>query len=147
MVAIDTNILVYAHREDTEWHDRALARLLELAQSNDRWAIPWPCVHEFISVTTRERYFDPPSTLAQALAALEVWMQSPGLLLLHEGPGYFEKLSKLCTEGRVKGPMVHDARIAAICLNSGVAELWTCDRDFSRFSALRTVNPLANSPS
>ncbi len=70
MVAIDTNILVYAHREDTEWHDRALARPLELAQSTDRWAIPWPCVHEFISVTTRERYFDPPSTIRSNLSVM-----------------------------------------------------------------------------
>ena len=142
MIAVDTNILVYAHREDTDWHDRALARLLELAESGDRWAIPWPCIHEFISVTTRPRYFDPPSSLPQALSALKMWMQSPGLVLLHEGPGYFEKLAGLCLEARVAGPVVHDARIAAICLNAGVTELWTCDRDFSRFNALRVVNPV-----
>ncbi len=142
MIAIDTNILVYAHRRDNDWHDRALACVMTLAESRARWAIPWPCVHEFISVTTRERYFNPPSTLDQALSALRAWMESPGLELLHEGPAYFDKLARLCTDGHITGPMVHDARIAAICLNAGVTELWSCDRDFSRFRGLRVVNPL-----
>jgi uncharacterized protein len=32
--------------------------------------------------------------------------------------------------GRVTGPKVHDARVAAICIGQGVSELWTVDRDF-----------------
>ena len=36
----------------------------------------------------------------------------------------------------------HDARIAAICLENAVAVLWTADRDFGRFKALKTANPL-----
>jgi predicted nucleic acid-binding protein len=45
--------------------------------------------------------------------------------------------------GRIAGPRVHDARIAALCLAHGVRELWTADRDFSRFPSLATSNPLA----
>jgi predicted nucleic acid-binding protein len=42
----------------------------------------------------------------------------------------------------VTGPLVQDARIAALCLQHGVRELWTADRDFSRFPALGVRNPL-----
>lgn len=40
------------------------------------------------------------------------------------------------------GAMVHDGRIAALCLHHGVSELWTADRDFSRFATLAVRNPL-----
>jgi predicted nucleic acid-binding protein len=52
-------------------------------------------------------------------------------------------LARLLTERKITGPAVHDARIAALCLANGVRELWSADRDFSRFPDLRTANPLA----
>jgi len=45
-------------------------------------------------------------------------------------------------EGKIAGPQVHDARIAALCRDHGVHELWSADRDFSRFAGLAVVNPL-----
>jgi hypothetical protein len=77
-----------------------------------------------------------------AFAALEVWMLAPSCRLIGEGPGYFETLRQVAQQHRIAGPRIHDARVAAICLHHGVSELWTLDRDFSRFAALRTVNPL-----
>ncbi len=59
--------------------------------------------------------------------------------MLRETPG-FEK--NLALKGKASGPRIHDARIAAICLQNGVAELWSADRDMSRFQALKVVNPL-----
>lgn len=47
MIAIDTNILVYAHREDSKLFPKADKVLTELAESNALWCIPWPCIHEF----------------------------------------------------------------------------------------------------
>jgi predicted nucleic acid-binding protein len=44
-------------------------------------------------------------------------------------------------QGRISGPQVHDARVAAICQDHGVRELWTADRDFGRFPALKVRNP------
>jgi predicted nucleic acid-binding protein len=43
---------------------------------------------------------------------------------------------------QVVGPQVHDARIAALCKQHSVTELWTVDRDFNRFQAISTLNPL-----
>jgi uncharacterized protein len=51
-------------------------------------------------------------------------------------------LRALLTASRVTGARVHDARIAALCRQHGVRELWSADRDFGRFSGLNVVNPL-----
>jgi len=143
VIAVDTNVLVYAHRRDSEWHASAARCVAELAGSPGAWAIPWPCVHEFLAVVTHPRIFSPPTGLEAALDQVAAWLESPSLVLLAEGSGYFPKLSSLLVNGRVVGPRVHDARVAAICADHGVGELLTADRDFSRFPALKTRNPLA----
>lgn len=145
MIAVDTNLLIYAHREDSDFHDPAVQVLVELAQSGDRWSIPWPCLHEFLAITTHPRIFAPPSPLKLALKAMEVWLDSPGCEMIGEGPDYFDVLNRLVLKGKISGPMIHDARVAALCIYHGVRELWTADRDFSRFPELKTRNPLGNS--
>jgi toxin-antitoxin system PIN domain toxin len=142
MIAVDTNLLIYAHREDTDFHSRAKEVLKDLAEGSRRWSIPWNCLHEFLAITTHSRIFNPPSPGDLALRAIDVWLDSPSCEMLAEGPGYYEVLTKFVTKSRITGPMIHDARIAALCINSGVQELWTADRDFSRFPQLKTRNPL-----
>jgi predicted nucleic acid-binding protein len=58
------------------------------------------------------------------------------------GEGLAPEIERLLSVGRVTGAKVHDARIAALCLSHGVSELWSADRDFSRFPDLKTRNPL-----
>lgn len=142
MIAVDTNLLVYAHRKDSDWHDEALASLVRLAEGSRRWGIPWPCVHEFLAVTTHPSIYSPPTSLRTAFAALEVWFATPLCRAIGEGPDHLECLKQLATKGKIRGPMIHDARIAAICLQNGVTELWSADRDFSRYKQLRVINPL-----
>ena len=142
MIAVDTNILVYAHRADAERHDRARDRLTALLEGNRACAIPWPCVHEFLAVVTHPLIYQPASTVDQALAALAAWTESPALVLLGEGPDHLEILARLLREGAVRAARIHDARVAAICLAHGVESLWSADRDFSYFPGLRTRNPL-----
>ena len=142
MIAVDTNILVYAHRGDSEWHEAANEAVTQLANSGNAWAIPWSCVHEFLAIVTHPRIYDPPTPQKTAFEAIKMWQQSPDLRLLNEDLGYIEKLEKLCVNARLKGGRIHDARIAAICMNHGVSELWTADRDFGKFPELNTRNPL-----
>jgi hypothetical protein len=142
VIAVDTNVLVHAHRIESVLHSAALGRLRELAEGAAPWAIPWQCIHEFVAVVTHPRIFDPPTPRASALSDVEAWLESPPLVLLTEGPGYWGQFMELLAGGSIVGARVHDARIAAVCLASGVRELWTLDRDFSRFPALRTRNPL-----
>ena len=142
MIAIDTNVLVFAHREDAQWHESAFARISELAEGKASWAIPWPCIHEFLAIVTHPRIFSPSTPLEIALDQVDAWMEVPNLVFLMELEGYWQQLRILLNGGKVSGPMVHDARIAALCLLHGVNELWTADRDFSRFPALKVRNPL-----
>jgi toxin-antitoxin system PIN domain toxin len=142
MIAVDTNLLVYAHREDSAWHDAAYARVSELAEGRAPWAVPWPCVHEFLAVVTHPRIYAPPTPLSSAIDQVEAWFESPSLILLAETEEYWPELRSALEQGRVSGPIVHDARIAAICRDHGVRELWSTDRDFSRFPFLNIRNPL-----
>ena len=144
MIAVDTNILVYAHRVESAWHDRAERAVRELAESAGPWAIPWPCVHEFLAIVTHPRVYDPPTPIAAALDQVDAWIESPRLLLLGEGPEHWSTVRPLVGAGRVTGPKIHDARIAALCIAHAVHALWTADRDFSRFPALHAVNPLTD---
>jgi len=142
VIAVDTNILVYAHREDSPFHEAALARVSELAEGSATWAIPWPCLHEFLAIVTHPRIYGPPSPLARALDQVDAWLESPTLALLAESATHWATLRALLVAGRVAGARVHDGRIAALCRQHGVRELWSADRDFGRFGGLSVVNPL-----
>lgn len=142
MIALDTNILIYAHRTDSPFHAVAAKKITELAEGTAAWAIPWPCIHEFLAVVSNSRVYDPPSEMATAMEFVAELRQSPSLTLLAEGDAHWDALSELITTGRITGGRVHDARIAAICIQHGVRELWTADRDFNRFPELKTINPL-----
>ena len=142
MIAVDTNILVYAHREDSSFHHAAARVLTELAEGRSQWAVPWACLHEFVGVVTHPRIYSPPSTLAEAIEQIGIWMESPSLNVLGENDGHWDALKAAAIAARVTGPMIHDARVAAICASHGVRELWTADRDFSRFTAVVVRNPL-----
>ena len=142
MIAVDTNLLVYAHRRDSDWHEAAAEVVRRLAEGRDPWAIPWPCLHEFLAVVTHPRIFDPPSQTTAAVDQIAAWLESPSLTLLGEGPGYADHLAEVLRTSRAGGARVHDARIASLCLYHGVRELWSADRDFSRFPELKVRNPL-----
>lgn len=144
MIAVDTNLLIYAHREDNDFHLRARDLIDSLRHQTGPWAIPWPCLHEFIAIATQPNIYRPPSTLTESLGFIDSLLASPSLQLLAESPGYFDKLRQLATVARLKGPRIHDARIAALCLHHGVIELWSADRDFSSFPQLKLRNPLLN---
>lgn len=144
MLAVDTNILVYAHRREASEHAAAAKAVRTLAEGSRSWAVPWPCVYEFFSVVTNPRIWaQSASTPKQAWAQLEAWLASPPLRLLGETEQFAVLLARFVTLPRVRGGVVHDARIAALCVAHGVEALLTRDRDFSLFAELRTRDPLA----
>jgi uncharacterized protein len=142
VIAVDTNLLVYAHRTDSPFFARAVSALRSLVEGRTAWAIPWPCVHEFYGTVTHPRRYSPPSSLAVAADQLSEWLGSPSVRVIAETQTHWTVLRPMLAASGVKGGMVHDARIAAICLQHGVREFWTADRDFSRFPALKCHNPL-----
>jgi toxin-antitoxin system PIN domain toxin len=140
VIAVDTNILVYSQRSDSPFHVSAARKVAQLAEGGTPWGIPWPCVHEFLAIVTNPRIFNVPSK--RAFEYLDNLFQSPNLVLLGETDLHWATLKPLLEVGRIAGGRVHDARIAAICMQHGVDELWSADRDFGRFPELNVVNPL-----
>lgn len=146
MIAVDTNILVFSEIVTSPWHSRARDVVRRLAEGHRPWAIPWPCVYELLRVVTHPRVYHPPMPMARALADVRALMASPSLRLLSETASHAEVFDAVLTRSGVSGNLVHDAHIAALCLEHGVSELLTADRDFSRFADLRISNPLDDEP-
>ncbi len=113
-----------------------------LAESSAPWAIPWPCVHEFLSVVTSPRIYKTPSPLSVAIGQIDLWLECPTMSIIGETEAHWSTLTQLLIAGKIAGPMVHDARIMAICKQHGVTTFWSADRDFSRFTGVKIVNPL-----
>lgn len=141
MIALDTNILVYARRRESVHHVAARKLLTGLAEGDEPWALPWPCVYEYLRVVTHPRIFDPPTALRQALDDLESLLDSPALTMIGEGPGHASHLRRAIESGGASGNLVHDAHIAALIQEHGVRELLTTDKDFARFKGLTSRDP------
>lgn len=142
MIALDTNLLVHAHRIDASLHPEAKACLKKLAENPAPWGICYHNLVEFYGVVSHPKIWSMPSTPGQAADQIAAWRDSPSLHVLTDSTEDMRQLMTLAKNAKVIGPMIHDARIASCCLVHGVRELWTVDRDFSRFPGLRTRNPL-----
>lgn len=142
MIALDTNLLVYAHRVDSSFHQKAREKIEALARGKAAWAIPWPCAHEFLAIVTHPRVYKPPTPLPTALGQIRALSALANLHWLSESDGYLDQLESLTLSAQIQGGAVHDARIAALCLFHGVTELWSADRDFTRYPKLVVRNPL-----
>ena len=140
MIALDTPLLVYAHRADSPHHEAALRVLRQLANDPTPFAVPWACLSEFLAQVTHPHGYRPPTGPDTALAAVQSLLSLPRPTLT-ETADHLRLLSTLNAPG-VVGRKTQDARVAAICLGHGISELWTVDRDYSYFPALRTHNPL-----
>lgn len=141
MIAVDTNIMVFASRAELPNNEAAFRLLCDLADGSEQWAIPWPCIAEFLCVVTNPKIFAVPTPRPDAIDQVEAWLEA-GPLLLAETPRGWDHFREQIDIAELAGPRIYDARIAAICLDHGVRELWTADRDFSKFPRLRSRNPL-----
>ena len=146
MIAVDTNILVYAHRRESRFHDAAASVMRTLAEGDSAWAIPWPCCYEFLSVVTNRRIWgDAAATQGRAWQQFTEWAGSPSCRMIGETSDFLVILGRFLHRPRVTGGVVHDVRIAAICVAHGVDELLTRDRHFSLFPELCLRDPVVGS--
>ena len=137
MIAVDTNVLIYAHRGETAWHEAARAQLVALAEGPARWGLPVFCVAEFMRVVTHGRVFNPPSSVSQAAAFVENLVAAPNCELVRPGTQFLDLLMKTARQSDARGNLMFDAQIAALCQEYGIDTVLTNDRDFGRFDALR----------
>jgi toxin-antitoxin system PIN domain toxin len=139
--ALDTNVLVHAHRTEMTHHHQAAALVRALATGEEPWSLPWPCVYEFLRVVTHPRVFDPPTPISTALRNVATLLASPSVVMLGEGPRHGDWLRKVLDGSRICGNLVFDAHVAALLREHGVDEIVTSDADFLRFKGLRVTDP------
>jgi hypothetical protein len=141
VIALDTNVLIFAEITNSPHHHQAREILSSLAEGPIPWSIPWPCVYEFLRVVTHPRVFHPPVPAARALEDIGQILLSPSLVVLRETDRHPAIMRQVIEESGATGNLLHDAHIAALCREHGVGEIVTGDRDFSRFNGLAVTNP------
>ena len=141
MIAVDTNILVYAHRQEMPQHERSLRLLTELAEGDELWALPVFVIGEFLRVVTHTRMFAPPTSRGVAVEWINTLLGSPTVRVLQPSDRYWRLLAAAMDEADANGNLVLDAEIVAVCREHGVTTILSEDRDFRRFStmSLRTL--------
>ena len=142
MIAIDTNLLVYAQREGAAQH-RLARRALERASADSRgWGIPLPCIAEFWCVVTHPASSGGPSPVSQARGFLRALVVDGGASIWTPGAGMWERLTQLASEMKITGARVFDLQIALTALENGATELWSHDRGFAGLPGLLVRDPL-----
>jgi uncharacterized protein len=141
MIAIDTNLLVYAHRSRMAEHARARKAITRAAEDDDGWGIASASLTEFWAVATHPASEGRPSTPSQAAAFIRALVQAGAQIWL-PGPGFGDRLLQLGTDLDVAGPRVFDLQIALTAFEGGATELWTHDARFVKFPGLRLHDPL-----
>lgn len=141
MIAIDTNLLVYAHRSGTPQH-RSSRRAIERAAADPRgWGVALPCVAEFWSVATHPSSVGGPSTPKQAQSFLDALIKADAKILV-PGAQFGKRLTQLAEDLGVSGPRIFDLQIALTAFDDGATEIWTHDDGFMACPGLRVVDPL-----
>lgn len=141
MKALDTNILLYAHRREFPFHKQAKALLQGLSEGSQPWAIPAPCFYEFLRVATHPSVFNPPTPLIEARENIHSLLKSPSLIVLYPTNRHWEILDRVLASSKVRGNLIFDAQIATLLLEHGISEILTADRDFHRFKELKVHHP------
>lgn len=138
MIAIDTNVLVHAHHEESPKHRAALGRLETLAGTAIISGIPVSCIGGFLRVISHRRLLDPPRGAVEACNAITRSLAPENFEVLRPGPNYLGILIETVREVDAVGNFVFDAQIVASCREYGVSALITEDRDFERFESFNT---------
>ena len=138
VIAVDTNVLIYANRAELPLHAVARARLAELAEGAVPWGLPVVAAWGFVRIVTQP-IFDPPTPVGQAVEFIDHLLASPTVRVLGPGPRHWELLKTILDDGQVRGGLVTDAVIVALCREHGVDTVMSNDRDFDRFSHVRAI--------
>lgn len=95
----------------------------------------------FVRIVTNPRALHDPLMTSQAWMLVEGWLDAPAAWVPAPGPGYREILGHLLEEHDVRGNLVADAALVALCIEHGL-EMVSTDSDFARFPEVSWVNPL-----
>jgi toxin-antitoxin system PIN domain toxin len=141
VIFVDANLLLYAYNASAPEHVKAKAWLEETLSAAEPVAMCWPVLLAFIRISTNSRAFPHPLSRLEAAMAVSSWLERPQAVVVSAGDEHWELLQRLLSQGKISGPLVSDAHLAAMTIEHG-GTLFTTDRDFSRFPNLRFTNPL-----
>ena len=141
MTILDANILIYAHNADDPRSAAMKKYLGSLFAGPDVVGLPWPSIWAFIRIATNARIFSNPFPAEELFQIVNRWLATPGVIAVQPGPRHASILERLVIDGGAVGPLLSDAVLAALAMEHG-ATLASTDRDFSRFSGLRWIDPL-----
>jgi len=142
MIALDTNVLVYAHREGAHEHERARGAVRAALDDSRGWGICLPSISEFWSIVTHPRMPGGPSTPSVVTRFFHYLITEGHGNIWTPGPGFGQRLMRWATSLKVRGKRIFDLQIAVIALEHGVQEIWTHDRNFTSVPGVKVRDPL-----
>jgi hypothetical protein len=142
VIAVDTNLLVYAHRSGCPEHNAARRAIEEAANTADGWGIPSPCLLEFWSVATHPSSVGGGSVAATARAFIDALIETAGAAILPPPAALGPRCLQLAEQLDIRGPRVFDLQICLAALDAGVTEIWTHDAGFVCLPGLKVRDPL-----
>lgn len=140
MIALDTNLLVYAHRSALPESQAARKAISRASESAAGWGFSQPVISEFWSVVTHPRAPGRPSTADEARRFV-LALQAAGAEIWTPGSGFAVRLVRLAADLSVSGPRIFDLQIALSAFEAGATELWSADRGFASVPGLPVVHP------
>jgi len=141
MITPDANIVLYAYNEDAPNHLEAKKWFEEQFSQSAIFGLSWQVITAFLRISTNPRAFPQPFTLPEAIKIVDEWIEHPNIEMLIATTNHWTIFQKLIIEGQTKAALMMDAHLAALAIEHN-ATLATTDGDFSKFSGLKTINPL-----
>lgn len=142
MIAVDTNLLVYAHRAGCPEHEAARRAIEDAANDANGWGIPSPCLFEFWSVVTHPSSVGGSSSPSSARRFIEALIETAGATILPPPPAIVPRCLQIAEQLDVRGPRIFDLQIGLAALDAGVTEIWTHDAGFIGLPGLKVRDPL-----
>lgn len=144
MIVLDANLLLYAYDSGSLHHEKARSWVERVFSEPAPIGLPWQTVCAFLKITTNPRLSGDRFSVEEAIDIVDRWLEQPNMRLLAPGERHWPLLRKTALDSQAQGPLITDAELAALTVEWG-GVLYTTDRDFTRFPALRWVNPLLSS--
>ncbi|OHD73237.1 MAG: hypothetical protein A2177_16350 [Spirochaetes bacterium RBG_13_68_11] len=142
MIAVDTNLLVYAHRAGCPEHDAARRAIEEAASDADGWGIPSTCLLEFWSVVTHPSSIGGGSSPESARGFIEALIETAGAAILPPSTASAARCMQITEQLDIRGSRIFDVQIGLAALEAGADEIWTHDAGFIGLPGLKVRDPL-----
>ena len=142
MNILDANVLIYAHREDSENHAHYRRWLEKLLNGQELFGVNTVVLSAVIRIATHPNIFKDPSPIKEVMAFIEQVRNSSNCLVVNPGERHWDIFCSLIRSLKLTGNAVPDAYLAALAMEWGY-DLITTDQGFSRFPALKWHHPLS----